>query len=53
MAVGGKGFLLLTGDVASVEAAVAVGSKAASDEEMLVSRIVIPAPRRELFGEFI
>jgi len=53
MAVGGKGFLLLTGDVASVEAAVAVGSKAASDEGMLVSRIVIPAPRRELFGEFI
>lgn len=53
MAVGGKGFLLLTGDVASVEAAVAAGSKAASDEGMLVSRIVIPAPRRELFGEFI
>src|SRR3990172_5080308 len=45
MAIGGKGFLLLTGDVASVEAAVAAGSKAASDEGMLVSRIVIPGPR--------
>jgi len=53
MAIGGKGFVLFTGDVSSVEAAVAAGSAVAADEGMLVSRIVIPRPRRELFNEFI
>jgi microcompartment protein CcmL/EutN len=53
MAIGGKGFVLFTGDVSSVEAAVTAGSAVAADEGMLVSRIVIPRPRRELFNEFI
>ena len=38
MALGGKGFVLLTGDVASVEAAVAVGSRIAGEEGILVDR---------------
>jgi len=53
MAIGGKGFVLLTGDVASVEAAVAAGAAVAADEGILVAKTVIPAPARELFTELI
>lgn len=53
MAVGGKGFVLLTGDVASVEAAVAAGSAVAAEDGMLVGRAVIAAPSKELFREFV
>jgi microcompartment protein CcmL/EutN len=52
MALGGKGFVLMTGDVASVEVAVAVGSKIAGRDGILVDRAVIPSPARELFREF-
>lgn len=53
MAVGGKGFVLMTGDISSVEAAVAAAAEVAGSEGMLVSAIVIPSPRRELFREYI
>jgi microcompartment protein CcmL/EutN len=53
MAIGGKGFVLLTGDVASVEAAVAAGSAIAAEEGILVGRGIIPAPSRELFRDFV
>lgn len=53
MALGGKGFVLLTGDVASVEAAVAAGSAVAGKDGILVDRQVIAAPSRELFREFV
>ena len=53
MAVGGKGFVLMTGDISSVEAAVAAAAPVAGAEGMLVSAIVIPSPRRELFREYI
>lgn len=53
MALGGKGFLLMAGDVSSVQAAVATASKVAADEGMLVGRGVIPAPSRELFGDYL
>ncbi len=53
MALGGKGFVLMTGDVASVQAAVDAGSAVAGNEGILVSRAVIAAPRRELFREFV
>jgi len=53
MAVGGKGFVVLTGDIASVEAAVAAGAAAASDEGILVGKVVIPGPAKELFREFV
>lgn len=43
----------MTGDVASVEAAVAVGSKVAGRDEILVDRAVIPSPARELFRVFV
>lgn len=53
MALGGKGFVLLTGDVASVEAAVTAGAKVAADDGILVGRAVIAAPSKELFREFV
>ena len=53
MALGGKGFVLMTGDVASVEAAVAAGCEVAADEGILVGRAVIARPRRELFREYV
>ncbi len=53
MAIGGKGFVMLTGDVASVEAAVSAGTSVAASEGILVGYAVIARPRRELFREFV
>ena len=53
MALGGKGFVLMAGDVSSVQAAVAAASKTAAEEGMLVGRGVIPAPSPELFRDYI
>ncbi len=53
MALGGKGFLLMAGDVSSVQAAVDAASKAAGEEGMLVGKGVIPAPSPELFRDYI
>jgi microcompartment protein CcmL/EutN len=52
MAIGGKGFVLLTGDVASVDAAVGAGVAVASAEGMLVGSAVIAAPAPELFADY-
>lgn len=53
MAVGGKGFVLMVGEVAAVEAAVEAGAAVAAAEGILVSKVVIPGPRRELLSEFL
>ena len=53
MALGGKGFVVMAGDVSSVQAAVAAASKTAADDGMLVGRGVIPAPSPELFRDYI
>lgn len=53
MAVGGKGFLQITGDLSSVRASMEVATEAAGERGMVVSSVVIPRPRRELFQEFI
>jgi microcompartment protein CcmL/EutN len=53
MAIGGKGFVLLTGDVASVEAAVAAGAAVAGEEGILVGQAVIAAPSKDLFLEYV
>lgn len=53
MAIGGKGFCLLTGDVAAVESAVAAGAAVAEQDGVLVATTVIPGPRPELFSEYI
>jgi len=53
MALGGKGFVVMAGDVASVQAAVAAGSKAAAEDGVLVGKGIIPNPSPELFKEYI
>jgi microcompartment protein CcmL/EutN len=53
MAIGGKGFFLVTGTVAAVEAAVSAGEEIARESGILVDRRVIPRPRKALFREYI
>jgi microcompartment protein CcmL/EutN len=53
MAIGGKGFVSLTGDVAAVEEAVQIGAAAIERKGLLVEKVVIPAPRREIVSEFV
>jgi microcompartment protein CcmL/EutN len=53
MALGGKGFVVMAGDISSVQAAVAAGCKAAAEDGMLVGKGVIANPSPELFKEYI
>ncbi|HOJ86011.1 MAG TPA: BMC domain-containing protein [Elusimicrobiales bacterium] len=53
MALGGKGFVTMTGSVASVETAVNAGAMAVSKKGLLVDKVIIPNPRKELFSENI
>ncbi|MBI4866710.1 MAG: BMC domain-containing protein [Candidatus Wallbacteria bacterium] len=53
MAIGGKAYMLLTGSVADVTAAVEAGAQTIGELGMLVSKQVIPRPRAELFRDFI
>jgi microcompartment protein CcmL/EutN len=53
MALGGKAFCTLTGEVAAVTSAVEAGAKVISDRGLLVNKIVIPQPRPELLSEMI
>jgi microcompartment protein CcmL/EutN len=53
MALGGKAFVTLTGNVAAVEAAVAAGAAIVGQKGMLVNKVVIPHPRPELLTEMI
>lgn len=53
MALGGKAFVTLTGNVAAVEAAVAAGAAVVAQKGLLVNKGVIPSPRPELLNEMI
>ena len=53
MALGGKGFVLMAGEVSSLQEAVTVGSRVAAEEGMLVGKCVIPAPSPELFRDYL
>ncbi len=46
--IGGKAFVMLTGDVASVRHAVESGCRSAGEKGMLVNSIVIPSPAKKL-----
>lgn len=46
--IGGKSYVVITGDVAAVEAGIKVGSDLAGDRGMLVQRVVIPRPHRQV-----
>lgn len=47
--IGGKSFVILTGDTSAVTEAVNAGADIAKDSGMLISKVVIPNPRQELF----
>ncbi|MCE5267064.1 MAG: BMC domain-containing protein [Planctomycetaceae bacterium] len=53
MALGGKGFCLMTGTVADVRAGVTVAADEARRRGLLVSEVVIPRPSRELFSDYL
>ncbi|HEY1343291.1 MAG TPA: BMC domain-containing protein [Bryobacteraceae bacterium] len=53
MALGGKAFVTLTGDVAAVQSAVDAGAQIVGQKGMLVNKVVIPHPRPELLNEMI
>ena len=53
MALGGKAFVTLTGDVAAVQAAIDAGAAVVGQKGMLVNKVVIPRPRPELLNEMI
>lgn len=51
--IGGKSFVILTGEVAAVSAAVSAGIHTPSAEGMLVSSVVIPSPHPELLESLL
>jgi microcompartment protein CcmL/EutN len=53
MAIGGKGFVTFTGDVASVEEGARIAAAVIEKKGLLVERTVIAKPRKELLSEFI
>jgi microcompartment protein CcmL/EutN len=53
MAIGGKGYLMLTGKVADVEAAVAAGAAEIGRRGLLVGMVVIPRPEERLYTDVI
>lgn len=46
--IGGKSYTIVTGEVAAVKAAVEVGSNVAAEKGLLVRKVVIPRPARQL-----
>lgn len=53
MALGGKAFCTLTGDVASVQAAVAAGRKVIAEAGVLVNAVVISRPHPDVYREVV
>ena len=53
MALGGKAFCTLTGDVSSVQAAVAAGRSVIAEAGVLVNAVVIPRPHPDVYREVI
>jgi microcompartment protein CcmL/EutN len=53
MAIGGKAFVTLTGEVAAVRAAVEAGAAKVSAKGLLVNKVVIANPRPEVMRDLI
>jgi len=51
--IGGKSFVVMTGDVAAVKASVEAGIHTENAEGMVVSSVVIPNPRKEIFESLL
>lgn len=48
--LGGKSYFTMTGDVSAVQAAVEAGAKGAIEKGLLVEKVVIPSPSKELIS---
>jgi len=53
MALGGKAFVTMTGQVSAVAAAVDAGAALVAEKGLLVNKVVIPAPSKQLYQNFI
>lgn len=53
LGLGGKGFVLLSGDVAAVQASVQAGSARAAESGLLVATTVLPRPSDALFEQLV
>lgn len=53
MALGGKAFCTMTGDVASVQAGVAAGRAVIAEAGVLVNAVVIARPHRDVYREVV
>ena len=53
MALGGKAFVTMTGNVSAVQAGVDAAAQMVGQKGMLVNKVVIPHPRPELLNEMI
>ncbi len=53
MAIGGKGFMLLNGDVGAVNSAVAAAKEVIKVSGMLVNTVVIPSASPQLFTDYV
>lgn len=51
--LGGKSYFTLTGDVAAVNAAVSVGAQQLAEKGVLVEKVVIPSPAKELLASLL
>jgi len=53
MALGGKAFCTMTGDVASVQAAVAAGRQVLAEAGVLVNAVIISRPHPDVYREVV
>lgn len=53
LAIGGKSYVTLTGDVGAVKAAVEAGAVTASEKGLLVNKTVIPSPSKHLVEQIM
>lgn len=51
--MGGKGFVLMSGTISSVTAAVDAGARQATEEGMLASKTVIPSPHPDIWSRIV
>ncbi len=51
--IGGKSFVTLTGDVSSVNEAVAAGIRTAEENGMLIASSIIPSPCKEVYSTLL
>ncbi|NLM03898.1 MAG: BMC domain-containing protein [Clostridiales bacterium] len=52
-AIGGKSYVVLSGDVSAVNSAIEAGARVGQENGMLINKVVIPSPRKELFDKLL